>query len=83
MLTCEHGDFVGVIELAISLAIKCRPQVCNKDLRSLQEAHFLALKCALVSEAWELLSEQVDKTCCGALCIFDECDDATVEFLVC
>jgi hypothetical protein len=38
-LTSKHGNLINVIELAVSLAVKRRPQIRNKDLRSLQEAH--------------------------------------------
>jgi hypothetical protein len=56
----KHGNLINVIELAVSLAVKRRPQIRNKDLRSLQEAHLLALKCAFVPETRELLGKEVD-----------------------
>jgi hypothetical protein len=59
-LTSKHGNLINVIELAVSLAVKRRPQIRNKDLRSLQEAHLLALKCAFVPETRELLGKEVD-----------------------
>jgi hypothetical protein len=59
-LTSKHGNLINVIELAVSLAVKRRPQIRNKDLRSLQEAHLLALECAFVPETRELLGKEID-----------------------
>jgi hypothetical protein len=60
--TGEHGDLVNVVELSVALAVKGCPEVCNEDLRPLQESHFLSLKSAFVSKRWEFLCHQVDQS---------------------
>jgi hypothetical protein len=54
MHTGEHGDFVDIIELAITFSIKCSPQVCNEDLSALQKAYFFPLKRSFVLETTKL-----------------------------
>jgi hypothetical protein len=62
--TSKHGYLINVVELSVAFAVKCSPEIGHEDLCALEEAHFLALESAFVTEAGELFGEQVDETCC-------------------
>jgi hypothetical protein len=62
--TGKHRDLVDVVEFTVAFTVECGPQVCDEDLRALEEAHFFALECAFVTEACELFGQQIDECCC-------------------
>ena len=61
MGTCKHGNTVNVVKETIVLATKSGPEISNKDLSTLQEADLSAVEPGLVTEALEVMSEQIDK----------------------
>ena len=58
----KDSEFIDVVELAIVLAIKARPHVCDKNLSTLEDTNGLAvLELHDVVEAGEVGGEEVDE----------------------
>lgn len=64
----KHGDFVDIIKATVTFTIEAGPQVPDQNLSPFVEADCFALEANLVSEAWEILNQQVDQCSCGAVC---------------
>lgn len=48
------------MKLAKRLALKTSPEISNKDLRALVEAHFAAVKGCLVAETGKVVRQEVN-----------------------
>ena len=81
MQTCKGCDFCNIVEPPIALAIEAGPQVCNEDLCTLVEAHFLALEFYLISKAGEVFHYQVHQCSSRTSGFFDTSREATLETL--
>lgn len=79
----EDSQFIDVVELAIVLAIKARPHVCDEDLGTLEDADgFAVLEFDDVVEAGEVGSEEVDERSSGTIGTGNAVYEAAVVFLV-
>jgi hypothetical protein len=59
--TSKHGYTVDVVKIAIAFFVECSPNVGDQDLRSLHDANRTFFEYRLITEAWKMVSEEVDK----------------------
>jgi hypothetical protein len=61
MYTSKHGYTVNIIEFAIAFLVECGPDIGDQDLRPFHDANCTFLENRLITEAREMVSEEVDK----------------------
>jgi hypothetical protein len=61
LFTSKHGYAVDVVELAIAFFVECSPDVGDENLRSFHDANRTFLEHGIITEAWEMVSEEIDK----------------------
>ena len=79
--TCKHCDLIDIVEPAIACAFETSPEICDENLSTLIETSFSAFEPRLVSEAREIIYQQVDQSNCRAVGFLNTCDEASMELL--
>lgn len=69
------------MEFPVGFATETGPEVCDQDLGALVEAHFLPLEPRPVSEAGEVICNQIYEYCGRAVGFFNAGCEATAVFL--
>jgi hypothetical protein len=76
MHTSKHRYIVDVVELAIAFFVEGSPNIGDQDLGSLHDADCTFFVHRLITEAWEMVSEEVDKFTSTVLSGFDKASNA-------